>query len=411
MNQAAIDSLYTRKQQEVLRWHFAHDYFMLINHGAVRTGKTFLDNDIFLSELKRIGRFTETRGIREPQYILAGASIGALERNVLNPIRQKYGLAIKLSIFNAFKLFGVLVCCFGHDDIGKLNAITGMTAYGAYINEATKANDEVLKQIVKRCSGEQGFRTHIVMDTNPDSPEHPIKKDYIDKADGKRIMTFHWRLSDNTFLSPEYVEDIKATTPSGVFTARDIDGLWCTADGMVYMDFDATTHIIERLPESARFLYYFCGVDWGYEHKGAICVFGEADDGCIYLIKEIVKRHMLIDWWTEQANNVAKEFGKGIPFYCDTARPDNIRAFFDAGFNVLNARKEIAAGVERVAKRIKTRTFMAHSSGLSEDGFRKEIYQYAWNEKTGLPIKENDDVMDAIRYGIFTNDYDKGRIA
>ena len=38
--------------------------------------------------------------------------------------------------------------------------------------------------------------------------------------------------------------------------------------------------------------------------------------------------------------------------------------------------------------------------------FKKEIYMYSWNEKTGEPIKLWDDVMDALRYAIYTDNSD-----
>ena len=49
-----ISNLYHPKQQEVLKFALNNDYFMLINHGAKRTGKTILNNDLFLFELKRV---------------------------------------------------------------------------------------------------------------------------------------------------------------------------------------------------------------------------------------------------------------------------------------------------------------------------------------------------------------------
>ncbi|SPX97075.1 phage terminase, large subunit [Lactiplantibacillus plantarum subsp. plantarum] len=35
------------------------------------------------------------------------------------------------------------------------------------------------------------------------------------------------------------------------------------------------------------------------------------------------------------------------------------------------------------------------------DAFLDEIYQYVWDEATGLPVKLNDDVMDALRYAVY----------
>ena len=72
-----------------------------------------------------------------------------------------------------------------------------MTSFGAYINEGSIANNEVFKEIISRCPGE-GAR--IMVDTNPDNPMHWLKTDYIDKADGEKIVEFQYNIYDNTFL-------------------------------------------------------------------------------------------------------------------------------------------------------------------------------------------------------------------
>ena len=41
--------------------------------------------------------------------------------------------------------------------------------------------------------------------------------------------------------------------------------------------------------------------------------------------------------------------------------------------------------------------------------FKEEIYNYVWDEKTGEPIKANDDVLDSIRYVVYTHMRLKGR--
>ena len=66
INQNALDKIYNKKQQEVLRYHYNNDYFILINHGAVRSGKTHVDNDIFISELRRISQYAKVKGIKNP---------------------------------------------------------------------------------------------------------------------------------------------------------------------------------------------------------------------------------------------------------------------------------------------------------------------------------------------------------
>ena len=66
----ALNDLYSPKQQQVLKRAMSKDFFMLINHGAKRSGKTILDNDLFLYELKRIRKEATKRGVAVPQYIL-----------------------------------------------------------------------------------------------------------------------------------------------------------------------------------------------------------------------------------------------------------------------------------------------------------------------------------------------------
>lgn len=398
-----IDKLYHSKQLEVLNFALNNDYFMLINYGAKRTGKTIIDNDLFLLELRRVRKIANELDIKLPQYILAGADLGALQRNVLSELTNKYDIEFKFDKHNRFVLFGVQVCCFGHSKTNDLGRIRGMTSFGAYINEGTVANEEVFNEIKSRCSGE-GAR--ILVDTNPDQPEHWLKTNFVDKTDGKVIQSFHYRLDDNIFLSERYRENIKKSTPSGVFYDRDINGLWVSADGLVYQDFNKDVHYISKDKlNDINFVRYFAGVDWGYEHFGAIVVIGEDDRGNLYLLEEHSAQHKEIDYWIEKAKSIKKKYGN-IKFHCDSVRPEHLAAFKRNGIKAFNANKAILSGIEIVAKRFKTNTLFIVYDNVNL--FRKEIYMYAWNKNTGEPIKQWDDVLDALRYAIYTDSLGTG---
>ncbi|HAT4309287.1 TPA: PBSX family phage terminase large subunit [Clostridium perfringens] len=400
-----LNDLYHDKQLEVLKFAMTNDYFMLINHGAKRTGKTILDNDLFLYELRRVRKIADKLKIRLPQYILAGADLGALQRNVLNELTNKYDIEFKFDKHNRFVLFGVQVCCFGHSKINDLGRIRGMTAFGAYINEGTMANEEVFNEIKARCSGE-GAR--ILIDTNPDHPEHWLKVNFIDKADGKVIQEYHYELDDNTFLSDRYRNNIKASTPSGMFYDRDIKGIWVTGDGVIYKDFNRNIHYISsKQLEKVNIIRYFVGVDWGYDHYGAIVVLGEDDKGNLYLVKEIAARHKEIDWWVERAKEVKAQYGN-IIFYCDTARTEHIDRFVNEGILARYANKSVISGIEQVAKKFKENKLFVVLDNVWL--FKKEICMYVWNPKTGEPIKLWDDVLDSLRYAIYS-DMNQGGIS
>lgn len=100
-----LSSIYTPKQIEILKACRNTDWFMLINHGAKRSGKTQLDNDIFLQELIRVRGIADRLGIDTPQYILAGYSMGNIQDNILTELSNKYGFEFKFDRFNNFTLF------------------------------------------------------------------------------------------------------------------------------------------------------------------------------------------------------------------------------------------------------------------------------------------------------------------
>ena len=68
-----LNSIYTPKQIEILKACRNTDWFMLINHGAKRSGKTQLDNDVFLQELIRVWRCRVNEHYGMTETALGGA--------------------------------------------------------------------------------------------------------------------------------------------------------------------------------------------------------------------------------------------------------------------------------------------------------------------------------------------------
>ncbi|WP_204254125.1 PBSX family phage terminase large subunit [Mammaliicoccus sciuri] len=394
-----LSALYTDKQINILKATERRDWFMLINHGAKRTGKTILNNDLFLRELIRVRKAADDEGVETPQYILAGATLGTIQKNVLIELTNKYGIEFKFDKYNSFNLFGVQVVQTGHSKVSGIGAIRGMTAYGAYINEASLAHEEVFDEIKSRCSG-SGAR--IIVDTNPDHPEHWLLKDYIENKEPKAgILEFSFQLDDNTFLNERYKESVKASTPSGMFYERNINGQWVSGDGVVYSDFDLELNTVtEEELNDIPMKEYFAGVDWGYEHYGSIVVIGRSIKGDFYLIEEHAHQFKFIDDWVEIAKGVVERYGN-INFYCDTARPEYVTEFRKHRLRAINADKSVMSGIENVAKLFKQRKLKVVYEQM--DRFKQEIYKYVWHPTKGEPIKEFDDVMDSLRYAIYTH--------
>ncbi|HEM6243408.1 TPA: PBSX family phage terminase large subunit, partial [Streptococcus suis] len=393
----SLEELYTSKQIAIMKQARKTDWYMMINHGAVRAGKTQLDNDLFLKELLRVKENAKRSGVKNPMYILGATSAGSLYTNILKELEDKYDLTFRFDKHGNFTLFGVYVVTTFTGSIAGLRAIRGMTAYGAYINEATLANKEVFDEIRKRCSG---FGARIICDTNPDHPNHWLKKDYIDKADDKSIIVNHFTIFDNTFLNQRYIENLIATTPSGMFTERGIYGRWVSGEGAVYRDFKEDMLISSKDIPTDDITIYYAGVDWGYEHHGAIVVCGQTADGRVYLLEEHSAQYQEIDYWVEIAKDIKSRYGN-IYFYADSARPEHIARFEREHLKCVNADKSVLSGIEQVAKLMKQGHFFVCSEKIEK--FKDEVYQYVWNEKTGEPEKKNDDVLDALRYAIYSH--------
>ncbi|MEX5836473.1 PBSX family phage terminase large subunit [Bacillus velezensis] len=394
-----------KKQKEVWDSFIKEQPKILICSGAKRAGKTFV---LLLTFLAHVSKY-QNMGL---SFIIGGATQAAIKRNVLNDMELILGKELRLDKSNAVEIFGNRVYCFDGANADSWKKARGFTSAGAFLNEATALHDSFVKEVISRCS----YKGAVVMlDTNPENPMHTVKTDYIDK-DGQmlksgrlNIRSFHFSLFDNNFLDPEYVESIVASTPSGMFTDRDIHGYWVAPEGVIYKDFNKDIHYIsseELENRRVNFKKYFAGVDWGYEHPGSIVVIGQDDQGCFYLLEEYAKQHEEIDYWVKVAKDIKERYGN-INFYCDTARPEHVQRFRREKLRALNADKAVISGIEEVARLFKRNELFIVKDKVAR--FEKEIFMYVWNQKTGDPVKEWDDVLDSLRYALYSHNKPKRR--
>lgn len=393
----AIADFFTPKQVKVFHTYETKPFKIMILSGAVRSGKTFIDNVLFLNELKRVANLAKARNDKHPRFILAGATSGSIYNNVISELQTQFGITLKPDFHNHYHLFGVDIVPVYTSSISGLSSARGFTSYGAYVNEASLANHEVFNEIQNRCS-QPG--SHIICDTNPDIPTHWLKTDFIDNHDpDSGIISFNFTIDDNTFLDSEYVKSMKASKPKGMFYDRDILGLWVTGEGIVYQDFDQNTMLVDEVPDN---LNYYCGVDWGYAkgHENVITVFGDAPDNDVtYLTDIFSSTGKFIDYWVDVAHKIQDEHGRNINFWCDSARPEYVNYFQENNINARNADKSVMDGVEYCAQRIKTNKFKVLRSCAKP--FLDDIYQYVWDPIKGVPKKEHDNVMDSFRYAVY----------
>ena len=210
-----------------------HDY--VIADGAIRSGKTIACIIGFLTWSQ------ET--FQGESFILAGKTMGALKKNVIRPMLQileawdwpysyiRSGTDARLEIgSNSYFLYGA-------NTEAAQDALQGLTAAGAYMDEAALFPKSFVDQAIGRCSV-KGAK--VWMNCNPEGPHHYIREEFLlpEKQTEKRVYHLHFMMRDNLSLSPEVVERYERAWPHGsVFYKRFILGQWVAADGLIYQQF------------------------------------------------------------------------------------------------------------------------------------------------------------------------------
>lgn len=210
-----------------------NDY--VIADGAIRSGKTIACIIGFLTWSQEM--------FQGESFILAGKTMGALKKNVIRPLLQileawdwpysyiRSGTDARLEIGNnAYYLYGA-------NTEAAQDALQGLTAAGAYMDEAALFPKSFVDQAIGRCSV-KGAK--VWMNCNPEGPHHYIREEFLlpEKRAEKRVYHLHFMMRDNLSLSPEVIERYERAWPHGsVFYKRFILGQWVAADGLIYQQF------------------------------------------------------------------------------------------------------------------------------------------------------------------------------
>lgn len=391
---------FSKQQKRVFKWWTLRspykEYDGIIADGSIRSGKTV---SMALSYV-----IWAMCNFNEQNFGMSGKTVGSFRRNVLVDLKKmllsrgykfydkradNLFIVSRGNVTNYFYIFG------GRDERSQ-DLIQGITLAGMLFDEVALMPESFVNQATGRLSISG---SKMWFNCNPDNPYHYFKTNWVDKAEEKNLLYLHFTMDDNLSLDDK-IKDRYKNMYFGVFYKRFIQGLWTSGEGAVYSQFDRDTHVIDydQIPHH-RITKYICGVDWGYKHKGVIVVFGIDEKERWYLIEEHVHKKKHIDDWVEIAKEIAQRYGDNIPFYCDSARPEYVDAFYFEGLNAYNADKSKIPGIAEMGKLIKTDSFYVCDRCIN---FLEEIYKYIWAPRGDEPIKEFDDVMDACRYAIYT---------
>lgn len=390
------DFAFTEKQREFLAdWKHGRLRRINILEGSVRSGKTF-------SSLILWALWISTRPV-DGKYLMVGRTLTTLKRNCLDPLAQLLGEGnMRVSVpAKRAEIFGRTVELEGAANALSENKIRGLTLSGAYIDEITLIPQDFFVMLLSRLSvpGAKLFGT-----TNPDSPMHWLKTDYLDRPD-LNVYRIRFLLDDNTTLPADYIENLKKEY-TGVFYRRFILGEWVAAEGAIYPMFERARHVSEHVPE---FGINWIAADYGHTNPTCFLRLAAGKDGRIWVIDEYY--HQADKTGAKSPKQYARDMAE---FAARGARPDAVaidpsaEGFIlqlkeDAPFlRVKRADNAVLEGIQLVSSAIDAGILMIHPRCKH---LIDELQGYAWDPKAqqrgeDKPIKTNDHACDALRYAL-----------
>lgn len=233
-----------------------------IKSGATGSGKTYLD---YFNLYRRIKQLSGKKG----GFYLLGATKGSLQRNIIEPMQEIYGVSkvSNISSNNTVMMFGEKVHALGAGNSLSINKIRGVTAKYIYGDEVATWHPEMFGMVKTR------LRTpYSIFDgtCNPEDEEHwfkvfidEMRRDNPDSIFYQKYNLWDGRLSND----PEEDSRMKAQIASefsGVEYDRYILGKWVNAEGLVYDEFGRTYKASLIEPEQVpRLDEVIIGVDFG----------------------------------------------------------------------------------------------------------------------------------------------------
>lgn len=280
-----------------------------------------------------------------------------------------------------------------------------------WLEEATEFTQADLEIIDDRLRGElpEGQFYQIRMTFNPVNKNHWIKKVFFDIPD-PNVLTHHSTYLTNRFIDEAYkqrMERRKKVDPEGY----QIYGLgeWGEIGGLILHNWEPQD-ISQNINDYDDFAI---GQDFGFNHANAILLLGWKD-GDIYILRELYGFEKDTAEWIAEANNA------GVPknrvMWCDSAEPDRIKMWKDAGYRAKGVNKGGSAGSVKAQiewlkgstdpndkSKVIGRKIYVHPSCTNTI---KELQQWKWkrDDRTGeyldQPVAFQDDAMAALRYGV-----------
>lgn len=270
-----------------------------------------------------------------------------------------------------------------------------------WIEEATEITQEDFEIIDDRLRGElpRGLFYQIKATFNPVHQSHWLKKVFFDRQDPD-VLTHHSTYLDNRFIDEAYKRRMarrRMVDPDG-YRVYGL-GEWGETSGLILKNWEP----YETSSNLNDYDAVAIGQDFGFNHANAVLLLGLKDND-IYIISEIY----VFEKDTAEIIEIAEKAGlpKDVDMYCDSAEPDRIKTWRNAGFRAVAVKKEKTTDRKYQATQIdwlKQRRIYVNPACVNTI---RELEQWQWSrdkttgEYLDIPVPFGDDAMAALRYGV-----------
>jgi len=337
----------------------------------------------------------------------------------------------------------------GLDKPGKVKS---MEFDGIYINEATECSlddIEFCRMRVARRSKSKLPQQKLIMDFNPDAPEHHLNQ-RMNEGTTTRFLSRHednpflWdaRTQDWTEAGRHYIFDVLGGL-TGVRLARYRYGIWAGSEGAVYQDsWNRSVNVIDRFAIPRDWPRYLC-IDFGYTNPFVCQWYAMDPDGRLYMYRELYQTKLLVEdaaeaiaiasgWFHllprthDRYNSRPADNADPLPreIICDHDIEDRRTLERHLGLYTVAAKKSVTDGIQavsvrwRVAGDGKPRLMLFRDALIARDpdlAARKkptctaeEIDGYVFQvNSAGVkeePVKQDDHGCDCTRYMVAYHD-------
>lgn len=269
-----------------------------------------------------------------------------------------------------------------------------------WCEEATELEAADLDILDDRLRGELGMVNpelyfQLTLTFNPTSATHWIKRRFFDAPPSGEVFIHRSVFSDNRFIDDEYaarMERRRQYDPEGyrIYALGEWGG---GGDGLILPHFEVGS---VRTAEVDRCCL---AQDFGYNHANCILQVGERD-GDILVMRELYCRGLDTGEIIRLADE--QKFPRESVMYCDSAEPDRIKMWRDAGYRAVPAKKG-AGSVAAQIDFLKGRRIVVDESCVN---LISEIRGWQWTkdpisgEFIDVPAPSADDAIAALRYSV-----------